>query len=55
MCYTIRKKIEDIVDNIWQDGYLSAHTTRHKPEKSLQDYEEEIMKIILEEICNDNA
>lgn len=49
MCYITRKKIERVVDNIWQDGYLSASTTKHKPEKSLQDYEEEIMKIILEE------
>lgn len=48
MCYTTRKKIAKTLENVWQDGYISGTQPEYESKKTLEDYEDELIKLFLE-------
>ena len=48
MCYTTRKKIAKILENVWQDGYISGTQPEYESKKTLEDCEDELIKLFLE-------
>lgn len=48
MCYTTRKKIAKTLENVWKDGYISGTQPEYESKKTLENYEDELIKLFLE-------
>lgn len=50
MCYTLRKNIAKTLDQVFTDGYIAGSGYPNKPPKTLKEYEDDLVRLVMREI-----